>query len=294
MSILNLFFDTGNFIPLNITVVQSLGLHETIILIYLISQQNYLKKEKKLNRDGFFYSTHETIEDKFKLSFHHQRIAIKNLIEMNLIEMKFKGMPRKAYFKINEKNIEEYILKYVENNEKEEDEVITEACHQSLKIQRQAVKNLTTCRSFFDLNNIKYIILNIILNKPNLDVSRPSFVNLSFYEMDDKKEFLEKIGCFSKDINSVLIETLKELPVELDQNYKLYQIFDFYKEYFKDLYQSRFYENKIELIYLYILVHMFNNLKEFISFLEETIKINEYQNYIFKPSNIILSLKQQS
>ncbi len=99
----------NSFIVVNKTLMKTIGLHEAIVLGELSAQMLYWEKEKMLE-DGFFYSTRENIEEQTMLSAYSQRIALNNLIRLNLLEIKQKGMPLRTWYSINEQNLYEILL----------------------------------------------------------------------------------------------------------------------------------------------------------------------------------------
>lgn len=66
----------------------------------LISKYRYFANAKQLTPDGFFYNTIEDMEKDTTLTGRQQRTAIKNLIELNLIEYDIRGLPATRYFRI--------------------------------------------------------------------------------------------------------------------------------------------------------------------------------------------------
>ena len=94
------FLDSGNYIAANRTLIKAFGLHVAVIIGELASEARFWKKEGKLE-DGWFFSTVENIENATGLNSYYQRDAIKQLQGLGFIETKYKGLPRKRYFRIN-------------------------------------------------------------------------------------------------------------------------------------------------------------------------------------------------
>lgn len=100
MSILSIL-SSSNYIVVNKDLIQNLGLESAVIFGVLASEADYWQKENRLN-DGFFFCTVEKIRAITSLSEHVQRQAIVKLQKMKLIDVKYKGLPKTRYFKINE------------------------------------------------------------------------------------------------------------------------------------------------------------------------------------------------
>lgn len=103
MSILHLL-SHDNFIAVNRTIAEEVGLEAAVILGELASQYNYWQSCGKLE-EGYFYSTIENLEKKTCLSGHNQRQALTKLQEKGWISISKKGLPAKRYIKVNEENL---------------------------------------------------------------------------------------------------------------------------------------------------------------------------------------------
>ena len=81
-----------------------LGLETAIFLSEAINQFQFANQEGSLIEGEWFYLTFESVYEKTFLSRRKQEVAIKNLVEKNLIEFKLKGLPpRRCFrFKMNE------------------------------------------------------------------------------------------------------------------------------------------------------------------------------------------------
>ncbi|MEZ0536019.1 hypothetical protein ACAG39_02080 [Caldicellulosiruptoraceae bacterium PP1] len=75
---------------------------------------------KQKDPEGWIYKTQKEIEKETGLTRREQETARKNLKKLGFIEEKYKGLPRKLYFKINIEAINEAMEKYIrsqkENN----------------------------------------------------------------------------------------------------------------------------------------------------------------------------------
>ena len=91
---------SSNYWTLNKTLVKKLGIETAFFLTNLIEAEHLMKKS-----DGWFFQTIEKLEEVSTLSRRKQDGAIKELEQLNLIEVKVKGMPAKRYFRINESEL---------------------------------------------------------------------------------------------------------------------------------------------------------------------------------------------
>lgn len=94
------FIDSGNYIAVNRTIIRLVGLHEAVILGELASEAMQWANDGRLD-EGWFYIKCEKLEYKTSLSAHYQREALKKLEDLGMIEITYKGIPRKRYIRIN-------------------------------------------------------------------------------------------------------------------------------------------------------------------------------------------------
>ncbi|MGN0974238.1 MAG: DUF6017 domain-containing protein [Bacilli bacterium] len=150
MSILMSILSSDGYIILNKYVMKALGLHEAILLGELCSEFIYWHKENKL-QDGFFYSTRENIEKETTLSPHQQRQAIKTLVNKGLVEIVEKDMPKKTYYRVDEKKVYQFLLETdldFPDVKKFDDKTLKNLTTSDEEIEHQEVKN-------FEINNNK-------------------------------------------------------------------------------------------------------------------------------------------
>ena len=98
----NLLSSTA-FLVLNKQLAKQIGLKESVLLADLISKEEYFLANGMT--DGWFFNTEDNIAQDTTLSPSQQRKCIKNLVKLNIIEVKRKGVPAKRYFKINEEQV---------------------------------------------------------------------------------------------------------------------------------------------------------------------------------------------
>lgn len=98
------FLANDNYIIVNKDLIRKIGLNEAVLIGELASEYKSWRKKEKLV-DDMFYSTIENIEENTGLNEYHQRKIINNLIKLDLIECKVKGMPATRYIKLKQENI---------------------------------------------------------------------------------------------------------------------------------------------------------------------------------------------
>lgn len=110
-AILNLLRSDGSII-INKELARKIGINATIIYSELISKYLYYYNKGTLI-DGYFYCTIENLENDTTLTKYQQSQSIKILKQLNLIDVKYKGLPKIRYFKIieNEKMIFDLLSK---------------------------------------------------------------------------------------------------------------------------------------------------------------------------------------
>lgn len=199
MTILNLI-STNNYIVFNTTLAKELGLHETLLLGALATQQDYWGRENKVDDDGYFFMTQDEIENRTTLSPYQQRVAISNLEGRNLIHTKMKGLPAKKYYLIDVKELNKLVL----NQDVKEFDIRCE------KIKHQEVKK-------FDTNNNIYNN-----NKEYNTISKDIVTNSNEFPFDDGGRVLNGEKDFDKYIcslkNSQSTNTCSPTKKEVDEN----------------------------------------------------------------------------
>ena len=108
-----------NYLLLNRDLIRELGLDETVLLCELCHEQQYWQDKNSLQKDGFFYSTVENIENQIGIKKKKQLTIINKLKALNLIEVKYHDMPKKRYIKVNVSEIESLQEKYSSKKEAE-------------------------------------------------------------------------------------------------------------------------------------------------------------------------------
>ena len=94
---LNALFST-NFIAVSRPMIRIFGIEAALMLYELYAEYKYYENDKRLELDGYFYSTVENVEHNVGLSKGQQLRAIKLLTDYGIIKKTVRGMPGKRYF----------------------------------------------------------------------------------------------------------------------------------------------------------------------------------------------------
>ena len=89
-----------NFLAVNRSVVRALGLHAAVLIGELADKARYFQSKGKL-KDGWFFMTVEHIEWNTGLGERAQRSAIETLKKHGILEVAYRGSPRKRWFRID-------------------------------------------------------------------------------------------------------------------------------------------------------------------------------------------------
>lgn len=130
--------DFSNYIAVNRTLIQKYGLVEAVLLGEIASEARYWLQRGELE-DGWFYSTVENIESATGLNDYRQRGALKRLQEIGLVEIDYRGLPRKRYLRLDA----ERLLQAMEQvNEQPPSEPVTSGLNsQPLEVELVNVNN---------------------------------------------------------------------------------------------------------------------------------------------------------
>ena len=155
-----------NYITLNKDLIKLVGLEEAILLGELASEYDYWEKQDALE-DGYFYTTVENVQNNTTLSDYQQRKILKKLQEMDLVDVKVRGIPAKRYIKINEEQVIELF----------DSQLLKNLISSSQKIKELDVKKLKGNNNINNKNNNKN------KNKNNIVMEKPKFVPPSLEEI---------------------------------------------------------------------------------------------------------------
>ena len=100
----------SNCIVVNKTIADAISINSALMLAELIKQYEHYNKSNLLSEDGFYCVSVNSIENATTLTKYQQAQCISKMIDLNLIQIDRQGLPCKRYFKLNIKNIEEFIL----------------------------------------------------------------------------------------------------------------------------------------------------------------------------------------
>ena len=104
MSKLNPIFDllrSDAFITVNKLLSLAIGVNESNLFSELLSRHNYFD-EREMLTEGYFFNTIDDLYLGTGLSAYQQRLAIKNLVKLGLIDSQVRGLPPTRYFRINQ------------------------------------------------------------------------------------------------------------------------------------------------------------------------------------------------
>ena len=89
-----------NTLSVNRLLAHKLGLNAAVVYAALIAKQAYYEARDMLDKDGYFYSTSDDLEESTSLSRAQQDRVIDILLDAGLIEFHVSGMPAKRYFRV--------------------------------------------------------------------------------------------------------------------------------------------------------------------------------------------------
>lgn len=150
-------------IIVNKSLIQAIGLNESVLFCELLSRYFYFKDKNEL-KDGYFFNTQYNLQAATGLGEKAQRTAITNLKTLNLIDMSLMGIPAKRYFKII--NSPEILEKLLENG-KEKLRRLEDSTDTSIGGNLKRTKEVTI-NSKGSGNNTKLNNTNLIIQKINV------------------------------------------------------------------------------------------------------------------------------
>ena len=102
------------YVSVNKLLIRSLGLHEAVLLGELCGEYEHWETEGKLE-DGMFFCSIENLEYNTGLNRYFQSNAIKTLAELEIIEVKVRGIPATRWFRIDEEKLDKFIEKVIKD-----------------------------------------------------------------------------------------------------------------------------------------------------------------------------------
>jgi len=125
------------FLMVPLPLLKEFGFQVAGFYSYLLNKEKYwMEKSKKW--DGWFFHTIKEIEENTHLGEHTQRTAIKKLQTLELLEIKYEGMPQRKWFRLNTENHYKILYKLRQSHTRRK--VVTESEESSCII----LKNLNT------------------------------------------------------------------------------------------------------------------------------------------------------
>ena len=169
---------SDNYIIFNKEIAKEYGIEVAIIIGELASEYKYYQKNNQLIEE-YFYSTIENVENNTTLSRYQQDKALNKLKELNLIDVKVKGIPPKRYVKFNL-------------------QIFTNQFAKNLQIKMQKTnklncKKLTTNNNNINNNNNNNNIYNYIQKKLGRVLSPIECELISKWETYSKEDIKECI-----------------------------------------------------------------------------------------------------
>ena len=104
MRLINLLAN-NNYIVLNKDLIHKIGIDETILLGELCSECSYWEMCCAELDDWYFYSTIENVEKNTTFGSKKQKRLLDRLVELNIVDVKLKGVPAKRHIRINEQTL---------------------------------------------------------------------------------------------------------------------------------------------------------------------------------------------
>lgn len=174
-AILNLLRSDGSII-INKELARKIGIDATIIYSELISKYLYYYNKGTLI-DGYFYCTVENLEKDTTLTKYQQSQSIKILKQLNLIDVKYKGLPKIRYFKIieNEKMIFDLLSKEKTTQKNNDND-----CQEN--VGKQKSKNLTYISQKTEPLEVKKLNIN------NTNINNTNNNNISLIDIKGQNE----------------------------------------------------------------------------------------------------------
>ena len=91
----------NDYLKLPRLLIRKFNLNTAVMLSEIYSEYKYWEDHNELQKGGWFYSTVENMAYNTGLSKHQQLVACKELEAYCIIKIKYHGMPKKRYFKLN-------------------------------------------------------------------------------------------------------------------------------------------------------------------------------------------------
>ena len=94
------FISQDNYIVYNKKLAKEIGINETILFMYFVSQYKWFSMNNQLTDDWYFYKTADDVYENTWLSRYQQKQATETLRNLWFIDYKVKWVPATLHFKI--------------------------------------------------------------------------------------------------------------------------------------------------------------------------------------------------
>lgn len=188
---------SDSYIIVNKELIKELGLEESIIVGDLASMHLYLKRENKLNDDGFFFYTVEAMQDNTSLTDYQQRRALETLKNKGIIEIQRREMPAKRFIKINISNLEQ--LFSITSSQKTEELVLKKFENKDIDISNDISNNNIYNNTLSKEKGTSVCKKGLIETKQKPKISKQK-VDKNQILADNVKKSLFKFGLNTKEI----------------------------------------------------------------------------------------------
>ena len=118
-----------NFLPVSRPMIRLFGIEAALMLCELYAEYRYYEGSKRLEPDGYFYSTVQNVEQNAGLSKGQQLRAIKLLSDYGIIKKTVRGMPGKRYFQFQYASISKLKRDVEIELRKDKKRTIVESCN---------------------------------------------------------------------------------------------------------------------------------------------------------------------
>ena len=120
---LKLIFSSNYFVVPR-ALLKVFKIKTALMLCELYSEYQYWFGKGGVNKDNYFYSTIQNVQDNTGLTKHDQLVAVKELVEFGIIKMHLYGVPPKRFFRFEDSGISRLALKIGETivSERKNDE----------------------------------------------------------------------------------------------------------------------------------------------------------------------------
>lgn len=124
-SLMKRLLTSDEFLTVSKSMIRVFGLNSAVFLSDLISKNIYFEN-RQMDKDGWFFNTEANRQEDTGLSHNQQRTCIKELVELEVLEVKRMGIPAKQHFKIDYDKLEELLEEKTKNKSSKNQELVIE------------------------------------------------------------------------------------------------------------------------------------------------------------------------